>query len=443
MSAPLASLRAWARERGAPDAGALLTKRVPCNVSWAHTLGSLLLVYLGFQVLTGILLGLYYNPSPENALASVEYVRDELFAGRLVLAMHRQGAAFVLVTALLHLARVYFTAAYKQPRELLWLSGLALGVLLTLFAFTGQLLPFDQRGFWATVVGLRIASSAPVLGGYVHELLTGGYGDIGATTLSRFYVLHVSVLPLVLVSLGGLHLSILQRVGPAGPLAGSPVGTRPFHPSQTARDVTVAALGALALVAVAAWTGAETTGPADPSVSGFTPRPEWYFYAHYELLRLFPGRLEVIPTFVLPNLLFALLIALPFLDRRPERLPARRPLAVGAGVLFLLALVGLTARGLAERRAEERARPAGAAAQDPVAHGAALFREKGCVRCHSIAGEGGTKGPPLDGVSQRLRADFLPRWIRRPSDTRPGTEMPAFEGTEAELSDLVRYLRTL
>jgi len=169
----------WLQSRGASlrPVRAFLDKPVPRNVGWLHTLGSLLVVYLVFQTVTGILLGLYYTPSPEGAYQSVQHVREGLFLGGFLLRLHRWGAGFVLVTAFLHLARSYFLAAYKAPRELLWLTGLLLGVLLVLFAFTGQLLPYDQHGYWATVVGVRIAGSPPLVGGFVERLLTGGYGE--------------------------------------------------------------------------------------------------------------------------------------------------------------------------------------------------------------------------------------------------------------------------
>ena len=269
-------LRAWIASRwGGPDsARAFLSKPLPRNISWLHTLGSLLLLYLLFQALTGILLGFYYSPSPDSAYESVSYIQDELFLGSFLHRLHRFGAGFVFVTLFLHLARSYFLAAYKSPRELLWVSGVILGVLATLFAFTGQLLPFDQRGYWATVVGIRIASSAPGLGDLIRSLLTGGYGDIGATTLSRFYILHVCVLPLALGGLIGLHLGILQKIGSAGPADGSsPEPVRSFYPTQAVKDVFAAAGGALALVLVAALVKSHDTGPADPVAGGFVPRP--------------------------------------------------------------------------------------------------------------------------------------------------------------------------
>ncbi len=431
----------WAGPKQAAD---FLNKPLPRNVGWLHTLGSLLLVYLLFQVLTGVLLGFYYSPSTESAYQSVTYIREELFLGRFLANLHRYGAAFIIVTVFLHLLRSYFLGSYKKPRELLWISGLMLGVLLTLFAFTGQLLPYDQRGYWATVVGIQIASSAPGAGDAVNQLLTGGYGDIGAATLSRFYIFHVSVLPLVLFGLIGLHLSILQKTGSSGPADGStsePIKT--FFPSQAVKDVLVAAGGAMLLCVVAALVTSHDTGPANPAAGSFTPRPEWYFLSHYEILKMLPGNMQVIGTFVLPNILLVVLMAVPFLDRGPERHWKKRKFWVVAGALVTLGVVGLTAQGLLTAPDTHTQASSGDTTLTPVEHGRQLFTEKKCIQCHTINGEGKDKGPDLTHAASRLREDFLPGWIRNPRNLKPDTDMPAFEGTEDELDAIVAYLLTL
>lgn len=448
LSRLVVTLRAWVTPRwGGPEkAAAFLSKPLPRNVSWLHTLGSLVLVYILFQTLTGILLAFYYSASPQAAYDSVRYVQDELFLGRLLHRLHRYGSGFVIVTAFVHMARSYFLAAYKSPRELLWISGVVLMVLLTLFVFTGQLLPFDQRGYWATVVSIEIASGAPVVGDSIRDLLTGGYGDIGATTLSRFYVLHVCVLPLALFGLIGLHLGILQKTGSAGPTTSGSTGepTRPFYPGQAAKDVLVAAAGALVLCLVATTVASVETGPASPSSGDYVPRPEWYFLSHYQILKYLPGKWLILGTFVLPNLVLILLLLLPFIDRSPERSLRRRKFATTCGALFCISIITLTAIGIAEAPRPAPAPGVEVAVQDPVQRGREFFfREKNCRKCHTIGGEGGKQGPDLSQVSHRLRPDYLAQWIRNPRAFKPDTEMPSFEGTEDELGDVVQYLLSL
>ena len=437
------SLLNWLRPRtDAPEkAQAFLQKPLPHNVSWLHTLGGLLLFYLIIQTITGILMGLYYNPSPDQAHDSILYIDTQLRFGALVHSLHHHGAAFILITAFLHLMRSFFLAAYRAPRELLWWSGLGLFLLLTLFAFTGQLLPFDQHGYWATEVGIRIASAPPVLGQYIREFLTGGYGDIGATTLSRFMILHVAVLPLVFFGLTGLHLALLQKVGSAGPLQGSPEPYHKFFPKQLLKDLLVAALGALLLFVVAWLMPPVDSGPADPGATGFVPRPEWYFFAHYEILRMLPSGWQLLGTFVLPTAAGGALALLPLLDRKGSKLLPGR-LRVTIGILTILGVVGLTVTGLIVESSEKP--KSNAIVGDPIAAGKKLFHTKKCTKCHSIGTEeGGDKGPNLARVARRIRADYFKPWIRKPQTYLPDTEMPRFEGSEEELDAIVRYLKTL
>ena len=403
----------------------LLGKPLPRRVGWLHTLGSLLIVYLAFQALSGILLGLYYSAAPEAAYDSMRYIREELWLGLFLHRLHRYGAGFVMITALLHFGRSYFLGAYRKPRQWLWVTGLGLGVLLTLFAFTGQLLPWDQRGYWATIVGVEIAASAPGAGEHVRAALTGGYGDLGSVTLSRFFLLHVCLLPLGFAALLGLHLWILQKVGPAG---GEPDPANRFYPQQMFRDTVVSASGALLLVIVAALLPMTETGPADPSPGGYVPRPEWYFLAHYQLLKWVP---PLLGAFVLPNLLFAALLLLPWIDRN-------RRVVVGLGATACVALVLLTGIGLAQLPDE----PAGQAA-DKATHGPELLHAHECIQCHSLRGEGGTTGPPLDATGTRLKSDYIEAWLRNPRRFRPTTEMPAFSGSEEELQAVIEFLLSL
>ncbi len=443
-------LESWLTERwdGPGRLRAFLGNSLPRNVSWLHTLGSLLLLYLVIQIITGVLLALYYAPSPEHAYASVRYIREELSFGAIVYSLHKCGASFVLVTAFLHLIRSYFLSAYKKPRELVWCTGVMLGLVLLAFAFTGGLLPYDQRAYWAAIVGIQIASSAPVVGDAVYDLMTGGFNEIGATTMSRFFIAHVSVLPLILLGLVGLHLGLLQKAGSAGPLGGSPEPYHSFFPRQATKDMLASVAGAVALFLVAALVTFEDSGPAAPEVSGFLPRPEWYFYAHFELLKLFPADLFILGAFVLPNLVILGVLLLPFLDRGPERSFARRKTMTTIGVLGVGGLVLLTGVGIASAAAERRASLAQSPAvegEDPIVRGRALFQLEmhDCVTCHIVNGEGGDIGPDLSDAGLRLRADFMKPMIRRPAVFNPDSEMPPFLGNERELDDIVQYLSSL
>ncbi len=440
MTPGLKGLGEWLRARwdGPRQFQAFLDKPLPRNVSWLHTLGSLLLFYLVLQAITGVLLGLYYSGSPDQAYASVHYIRNELRFGALVHSLHKHGAGFILVTAVLHLARSYFLAAYRRPRELVWWSGLLLVLVLALFAFTGQLLPWDQRGYWATVVGIRIASSTPLVADATEQLLTGGYGDIGATTLSRFLILHVCVLPVALFALVGLHLKLLQKSGSAGPLSGSPEPLHAFFPRQAFKDLIVSAGGALVLFLVAWFFPFGDSGPAAPDATGFVPRPEWYFYAHYELLRMLPAGLQGLGTWLLPGVVLGGLFALPLIDRGEDRAFGKRRLLTVLGLGVAIGAVGLTITGFVAEAHEEAP-----AVESSDKTGSELFVQHKCIKCHTIDSNGGDKGPNLSHVASRLRPGYLKPWIRNPRKFKPDSEMPSFEGSEQELAVLTAYLQSL
>jgi ubiquinol-cytochrome c reductase cytochrome b subunit len=420
----------------------LAAKPLPRNVGWAHTLGSLLLFYLALQGITGILLALYYSPSLEHANASLAFVREELFLGLLVFNVHRYGADFVLVVAGLHLLRCFFGATYKAPRQALWCSGLVLLFLLFLFPLTGMLLPYDQKGYWATTVVLNMLADVPMVGDALKDLLTGGAG-IGGVTLSRFFILHVCVLPLALVALTGFHLRELQRTGSAGPVTGAAEPYHPFYPGQAARDVLGAAAGVLVLGVVATLGAFEDTGPANPSGDSFVPHPEWYFLPLYGLLRVLPAGWQQLGSFYLPAALCGFGLLLPYLDRGPERRFARRKL-LNLGAVALIgtaAVLGSSgAKGLSVQRA---ATVPAARTDDPVARGRSVFEEMECQSCHLVDGMGEAYGPDLTHVARRVRDDYLEPFLRNPARLYPAAEMSPFDGSNEELQALLAYLRSL
>ncbi len=184
----------------------------------AHTfyLGGITLFFFGVQATTGILLALYYQPTPEAAYDSILYIMNQTNFGWLIRSVHAWSANLMIVFCVLHLLRVVIQSAYKKPREITWMVGMGLLFITLGFGFTGYLLPWDQRAYWATTVGTEIAGSVPLIGGSVRELLRGG-ADIGALTLSRFFGVHMLVLPLTLVGLVGLHLLIVHQQGLADP----------------------------------------------------------------------------------------------------------------------------------------------------------------------------------------------------------------------------------
>ena len=191
--------------------GAIFLRKIP-KVNWLYTLGSATLFLAVNQVVTGILLTLYYVPTPDHAYDSVQYITTQVPAGWLIRGLHHWGASAMVVLVGLHMLRVIFHAAYKYPREMTWLTGVLLLLITIGFGFTGYLLPWDQKAYWATTVGTRIAGAAPIVGDSILRIMRGG-PDLSAVTLARFFGVHVWVLPAALLSFIGIHLYLVIRNG--------------------------------------------------------------------------------------------------------------------------------------------------------------------------------------------------------------------------------------
>jgi quinol-cytochrome oxidoreductase complex cytochrome b subunit len=209
----LAKLANWLDERlGWRDVWeAIFLRKVP-KVNWFYTLGSATLFLAVNQAVTGILLTIYYVPTPDHAYDSVQYITTQVAMGWLIRGMHHWGASAMIVTVVLHMLRVIFYGAYKYPRELTWISGVVLLLIVVGFGFTGYLLPWDQKSYWATTVGTRIAGTPPIIGDYLLRIMRGG-PELSAVTLARFFGTHVWVLPATLALLIGGHLYMVIKLG--------------------------------------------------------------------------------------------------------------------------------------------------------------------------------------------------------------------------------------
>jgi menaquinol-cytochrome c reductase cytochrome b subunit len=208
----------WLDERtgASPFARAFLFRKVPKGTNWFYTLGSATMFAFVSQAVTGVFLAMFYTPSPTEAYESISRITNEVFLGELVRGMHRWGATVMIVLIFLHMGRVFFFGAYKYPRELNWVIGVVLLVLTLAMGFTGYLLPFDQRSFWATVVGVNINASGPIMGPYLADFLRAG-PEFGVTTLPRFYSIHMLLLPGLIIALIGAHLYLVAKLGTTAP----------------------------------------------------------------------------------------------------------------------------------------------------------------------------------------------------------------------------------
>lgn len=321
-----------------------LDEPLPAGTGWWFTLGSILLFTLSVQVLTGICLALFYAPTPDHAWDSVRYITTAIRGGSFLRGLHHWGASVIVVAALLHLIRVVFFGSYRKPREVNWIVGLVLLNVILAFGLTGYLLPWDQRAYWATVVAINISKLTPGGGEVVASLLRGG-ADIGALTLTRWYAIHVMVLPLLLGVLIVAHLYLMRRQGISGPVRPQPGPSQMFFPYQAARDLLMAVVVGV-LLAFLAWKGAPPLEPpADPTSSDYIPRPEWYFLGLFQLLKYFPGKWEVVGALFIPGAAMTLLALLPWLDRGKSREAKARlsillPFTAGLAIVVTLTTLG-------------------------------------------------------------------------------------------------------
>ncbi len=426
------------RLRLKPVEQTLLDEPIPGGASWIYVFGSATLFLFLLQAATGMFLAVYYAPTPDHAYDSVRFIENDVAFGWFVRGLHHWGASAMVVAIGLHMLQAFLYGAYKPPREIMWMVGVMLFLIVMAFAFTGYLLPWDQTAYWATQVGINMVGTIPLVGDFLSRVMRGGE-VLGALTLSRFFAIHVLFLPAILVSGIVLHLFILRRVGPAGPWTDerAKLGSETFYPRQVYMDAVVM-LGVFAVVATLAWAvQLPLTDKADPSDTSFVPVPEWYFLFYYELLKYVHGPLEPLATWILPTLVILIMLFWPFIDRNPLRNPIKRPAAIASGFLFLLVVFGLLGISIKNLYAVPRTDPA-------VARGKAVYAQFGCAGCHRIHGEGGAVAPDLSAVGDTRsdRAWHL-RHFRDPASVSPGSFMPKFPLSDQQLEDLTSYMLSL
>jgi quinol-cytochrome oxidoreductase complex cytochrome b subunit len=331
-----------------------LYKRLPPHTGWMHVLGSLALLTFISQFVTGILLLLYYRPTLDEAHESIQYITGEVAFGWLFRQVHAWGATVMMIAVILHMTRTYFMGSFKKPREFTWVIGVLLFVVTMLFGFTGYLLPWNQLSYWATTVGTEVVGAVPYFGGELKTVLLGG-PSVGQETLSRFFVIHVVILPWILVILIGLHL-VLMRIHNLATLddvgkerSYPPEAGVPFWPVHMAKEACVAAVCFAVLLTLSVLRPWEIGEPADPLETPEGIKPEWYFLPTYQLLKYFTGPVGKVLGIAVSGVPFLLLLFWPAIERNPGRHPRRRKWAVGVGIVaVLLALFLGTLGHLAE-----------------------------------------------------------------------------------------------
>ncbi|MEP7338627.1 MAG: cytochrome b N-terminal domain-containing protein [Acidobacteriota bacterium] len=414
-----------------------LNEPIPGGARWSYVFGSLLLFLLVLQIVTGIVMSLYYVPSADHAHASVAYIQKVVPGGALLRGIHHYGSSAMIILAVAHLAQTFLFGAYKRKRELIWVLGVVMLLIVFAFGFTGYLLPWDQAAYFGTKVGASIAGEIPVIGSLQQRIMLGGT-ELSTVTLSRFFTTHVFLLPLALIGLAGLHVMLFRKAGPAGPYHDRD-NTRVdrFYPKQVFND-SVATLAVFVVLVYLALKWPAELGPVADPTSDYLARPPWYFMPLFQLLKYFPGKYAIVPTVVVPAVIFGALLLLPFLDRRAERNPFKRPLASALLILIIAVAGGLIyvanyqdsrnpefAEKLKQQDEEMHAffkapfQPQQVGAVAAVASGPATASTgatpaaylENCADCHGAHGEGDADlGPALTGLEgkpNRSKDDLL------------------------------------
>jgi ubiquinol-cytochrome c reductase cytochrome b subunit len=443
-------------------------------MGWWYVFGSASLTLFLIQILTGIGLAMVYVPSADKAYESLLYMNDEQPLGWFLRALHYYAGSGMVVLVLAHMTQVFLHGAYKYPRELTWVLGVFLLLCTMGMFFTGQVLRWDPDAYWGLGIGGSMAGRVPVIGPWLVRQLFGS-PVIGAESLSRFFALHVFIIPGALLFFVAVHLwLVLKRGISAPPVSGQVVDPKtydeeyekqlkngvPFFGDAMMKDAVFSALVVIVVVVIAAVVGPKgPSGPPDPTLSGANPRPEWPFLWLFALLALSPPGVETVIMLVFPVVLIVALFLVPFLSNRGERAPSRRPVAVLAVIAIYTVLGVLTYKGVTSPWSPHMTAWSG----DPIPEnlvrnstplqlqGAAVFQNKSCRNCHALEGSGGRRGPDLTTVGTRQTRDQL---IDQVSNGTPGGieqgnpgggNMPAFgkQISPAEMTALVEFLENL
>jgi ubiquinol-cytochrome c reductase cytochrome b subunit len=434
------------------------------TASWFYVFGSAALTCFMLQIVTGILLALIYVPSAGEAWNSLQTLNHGIALGWFIRALHGWGSNFMVAIVLIHMVQVFLFGAYKFPRELTWIVGVLLLLVTLGMAFTGQVLRFDQDAYWGLGIGASIASRVPVIGPWAVNLMLGGPIIAGAT-LSRFFALHVFVIPGLLIAFVGVHLLMVLKLGiNEWPMPGRIVRRDtylqeyreithtkgvPFVPDAVWKDILFSGFILLSIAVCAIYFGPfGPGGQPDPTIIQTAPRPDFFFLWLYALLSFLPPAAETPILLIGPALGIIVLLALPLIAGEGEKSWKRRPIAVLTILLIAVALGTLT--HLAEHTPWSPVMDAWSSQPIPSQYlegrtalerkGAVVFQAKQCHNCHSLDDKGGQRGPELDAVALRLTEDQLIRQV-----IQGGGNMPAYGKnlSPAETTALVAFLKTL
>ncbi len=445
-----------------------LYENIPGGSRWRYVWGSTLTFALAVQFITGLCLWMSYSPSSQTAWESVYFIQEDMFGGWLLRGIHHYTASAMNVLLILHLMQVVIDGAYRAPREINFWFGLGLLQLVLGLSLTGYLLPWDQKGYWATKVATNIAGIVPGIGPFLQRVVIGG-PDYGHHTLTRFFALHAGFLPAMVVLLVAWHIYLFRRHGITVP----DPKRRPdayFWPDQVLKDAVacLAVMAAVLFLVIRPWLfhtgeslGAELGAPADPSESYSAARPEWYFLFLFQFLKLFPSGTEVWGAIVIPGVVMGIIFLMPIIGKwrlgHGFNIGLTCALLVGAGVLTYLAVHQDQLDNkydLAVKEAERNARRVKELAKngipvtgavtllrdDPLTQGPKLFA-RNCSSCHRFDGKDGTGAPAVgEETASDLKGFASREWLTGLLDSNRVSSVQYFGGTKFKDGKMARFV---